>query len=238
MPQEPSHHAGVEAVHSPARPGRRSNPAPRPDAIDGRRARAQRTRDAVLDGLQDCFAAGIARPTAKQIASRAGVSLRGVFRHFETLDALLLALDKREHARLSAAIPDCPVEGSLDERIASFLRGCARIYEGTAPVRRALDTAPETSGRLARHRDRQRVLARQKISVVFARELGALPVDVRLERLHAITAFTSWRMWEELRNFEGLPVERTQRQIARRIENLLSPQEPEPSHPEPSVAVR
>ena len=202
-----------------AAPEKSRRPAAR--SSDGRHARAQRTHDAVLDGLQECLEAGIPQPTAKQIAAQAGVSLRGIFRHFENLDALLLELDKREHERIASSIRSCPLDAPLEQRITSFLRGCARVYEGTAAVRRALQASLCTSGRLARHRDRQRIIARQKVQTVFAEELRQLSPTALRERVHAISALTSWSQWEEMRSHEGLSLERTQRVLGNQLHRLL-----------------
>lgn len=188
---------------------------------DGRHARAQRTHDAVLDGLQECLEAGIPQPTAKQIAAQAGVSLRGIFRHFENLDALLLELDKREHERIASSIRPCPLDAPIEQRVTSYLRGCARIYEGTAAVRRALQASVCTSGRLARHRDRQRIIARRKVQTVFAEELSLLSPTALRERVHAISALTSWSQWEEMRSHEGLSLDRTQRLLGNQLHRLL-----------------
>jgi AcrR family transcriptional regulator len=56
--------------------------------VDGRIARGLRTRRRVAEALVALLEDGNADPTAKQIASRAGVSLRLVFHHFDDLDDL------------------------------------------------------------------------------------------------------------------------------------------------------
>jgi AcrR family transcriptional regulator len=45
---------------------------------DGRSARSRRTRTAVVDALLRLLRAGNLRPTAREIASEAGISLRSV----------------------------------------------------------------------------------------------------------------------------------------------------------------
>ncbi len=201
--------------------GWRSDTAP--DAtVDGRRARALRTHQAVLDGLKECLEIGISQPTAKQVAERAGVSLRGVFRHFDHLDTLLLELDKREHQRIAKSLRPCSLGAPVEKRIDSFLKGCSRINEGTAVVRRALQRYSATSDALDRYRDRQRLLRHEKIMKVFEGELASLSGPDRRERVQEISALTSWSQWEELRRYEHMPVLRTRKILARKMAAILA----------------
>ena len=64
--------------------------APRPD---GRRERAGRTRQAIIDAAGGMIVEGILAPTAQQIADRAGVGIRSFFRHFLDMESLFLAVD-------------------------------------------------------------------------------------------------------------------------------------------------
>ncbi len=191
-------------------------------AADGRHARAQRTHQAVLDGLKACLESGVSQPTAKLIAEHAKVSLRGVFRHFGHLDALLLELDAREHQQLIATIRPCPVDGPVEKRIDSFVQGCARLYEGTTIVRRALQRYAAISESLERYRDRQRRHGHEKILTVFAHELEMCPAADRRERIQEISALTSWSQWEELRHYEGLSAARARKILMREMGAILT----------------
>lgn len=166
---------------------------------------------------------GNLQPTAKDIAAQAGVSLRGVFRHFEHLESLLLELDKREHDRIVQVLRPCDPGAPLAKRIDTFLAGCAKIYEGTAPVRRALQRYAASSEPLARYRDRQRVVGHKKILAVFEQELSPLTGAERRELVQEISAMTSWTQWEELRRYEGLAPGRARKILAREIGSVLAP---------------
>ena len=56
---------------------------------DGRHARSDRTRATAAEAMLDCFEEGLLRPGAKDVAERAGVSTRAVFRHFDNMEALI-----------------------------------------------------------------------------------------------------------------------------------------------------
>ena len=64
-------------------------------ALDGRAARALRTRNRVVDALLDLVDEGDLRPSAADVARRAGVSLRSVFQHFDDLETLFRVAGER-----------------------------------------------------------------------------------------------------------------------------------------------
>lgn len=62
--------------------------------MDGRTARSERTKAAILLATRVAMRAGIFRPTVVDIAKAAGCSVRSVFQHFATAEALYaVALD-------------------------------------------------------------------------------------------------------------------------------------------------
>ena len=56
---------------------------------DGRALRSERSRRPIVEALFALVGEGVLQPTAQQVADRAGVGIRTVFRHFEDMDALL-----------------------------------------------------------------------------------------------------------------------------------------------------
>ena len=60
-------------------------------AVDGRTARRDRNRDAVLDAVIELFTEGHVGLVAADVAERSGVSLRSVYRYFDDLEALARA---------------------------------------------------------------------------------------------------------------------------------------------------
>ncbi|MEJ6739489.1 MAG: helix-turn-helix domain-containing protein [Actinomycetota bacterium] len=61
-------------------------------SIDGRTARRDRGRTAVLEAALELFEEENLEPTPEQIALRAGVSARSVYRYFEDRDQLVRAI--------------------------------------------------------------------------------------------------------------------------------------------------
>lgn len=92
------------------------------DSVDGRTMRRNRNRTAVITALLDMVREGDLHPGAAEIAERAGVSHRSIFRYFDDLDDLVrTTIDQafRDAAPISS-IPDLGV-GALEERIAAMV---------------------------------------------------------------------------------------------------------------------
>jgi AcrR family transcriptional regulator len=104
---------------------------------DGRTQRRVRNRERVVESLFGLVREGYCRPTADQVAERAGVGRRTVFRHFDDLESLFaeLATQVREEARkgrmpIRLGIP-------LKERVRELVARRSRSFEDLAPFRRA-----------------------------------------------------------------------------------------------------
>ena len=110
--------------------------APAP-ALDGRVARSQRTRLAVVDALLDLIEDGDLRPTGPRIAARAGVSLRSIFQHFPDLEALFAAAASHYYEQLVELVTPLNPDGLLTDRIDALVGQRARVLEAITPVSRA-----------------------------------------------------------------------------------------------------
>ena len=174
---------------------------------DGRAARSARTRTAVVEALLALLDESNLRPTAREIAARAGVSLRSVYVHFEDLEDLF-AEASAHHARTVLADRHA-VDTSLplDERIADAARETARILEATLSVRRAASLQEPFSPALATTLATTRAVTRKELAHVFAAELDGLEPEVARRRLHALCVAASSHSWETLRLHYELPID-------------------------------
>lgn len=167
--------------------------------IDGRSARARRTRTAVVDALLRLLRAGNLRPTARQIASEAGVSLRSVYVHFDDLDDLFVAAGERQYELVRHLAVPVPVTGPLRERARALMIVRGRLFETIGEVRRAAEIHAPFSPALAARLDRVRELAYTELRRVFARELEPLADDERARRLATLYVLTGAHAWTETR---------------------------------------
>jgi TetR/AcrR family transcriptional regulator, regulator of autoinduction and epiphytic fitness len=178
-----------------------TTPAP---VTDGRSARSQRTREAVVDALLALIRDGDPRPTARQIAERANISLRSVYVHFDDLEDLFLAAAERQMAAVATMIKPVPEDLPLTDRIAAMCTLRATIFEEVGPVRRAAELQAPFSPTLSGLLTRVRTASRDGISSLFAKELDRLPPEVRKLRLGALDAAVSAETWELLRGIHGM----------------------------------
>jgi AcrR family transcriptional regulator len=173
------------------------------NAIDGRTARALRTRDAIVDASIALVDEGDLRPTAPRIAERARVSVRSVFQHFDDLEGLYAAVGDRLVERLSHVVMTVDESLPLAARIEEVVRQRSILLEAITPVRRAATVhapfSPEVTARLQAGHD----FLRREIERVFAPELVALASARRTVVLDALDTALSWASWDNLRSLNG-----------------------------------
>jgi AcrR family transcriptional regulator len=202
-------------------PGRTKSPAP-DITVDGRAARAARTREAIADAVLSLLEEGNLQPTAHQVAERAQVSLRSVFQHFADMESLHASVAERQTAIVLSQARYVPDDGPLAERIELLVAERARLHELITPVRRAgllrEPFSPAIAERLGWIRDQ----ARSEVSKVFSQELDRVPPPDRRLLLEVLSVATSWTMWEALRRHQGLSRQQAERAMRIMVESLLS----------------
>ena len=158
--------------------------------VDGRRLRRAQNRDAVLDALVSVFEDGVHQPTSAEVAERAGISPRSLFRYFDDADDLTRAAIER-HLQRSGALFDLDVtsDASLHSKVAAIVEQRARLFDTIAPIAR---TARVTAHRNKIVAERLRQM-RAHLRAELARVLG--PVDA----LAAIDVLLSFESYELLR---------------------------------------
>ncbi|HWW52704.1 MAG TPA: TetR/AcrR family transcriptional regulator [Acidimicrobiales bacterium] len=193
-----------------------------PPLVDGRTARAERTRDAVVDALLALIAEGDLRPTGARIAERAGVSLRSVFQHFDDLEALLAAAVTRQTSRITELMEPLPREGPLSNRVRALVDQRAEVYEFITPTRRAAMLQEPFSPTLSSGRELLARSSAAQIADVFRNELARLDAGERREVAAALAAATAWELWEQLRSRQHLAIPTAKRVMGRTVTALLS----------------
>lgn len=144
------------------------------DHVDGRTLRRTRNRTAVIVSLLAIIREGNLHPGASEIADRAGVSHRSIFRYFDDLDDLVRTAIDHAFAEAGPLSDIAEIgEGSLDERIGRFVDSRLALFElvdGTMQLARMraprIPSIDEGIAEIAEH-------FRAQISTHFAAELGA-----------------------------------------------------------------
>lgn len=191
------------------------------EKIDGRTARARRTREAIVDAVLGLLDAGDLRPSVEDIAARAQVSPRSVFQHFGDRETLLRAVGVRQTERVSQIVEHLPDTGPFEVRLDAFVDQRARVLEFITPVRRsALLNEPFSAGSRA-GLQAFRGFKRAEAERVFGPELSARPEAERAEVARALWAATDWSTWEALRAHQGLSPDEAAAVMRRTIVALL-----------------
>jgi AcrR family transcriptional regulator len=188
--------------------------------VDGRTARAERTRAALADGLLTLLEEGDLRPTAASIAARAGVSERTLFQHFPEREALFQAAALAQAERIAPLVGTLPgPDAPPGERVEAFVAQRARVLERITPVRRAALQMEPSSSTVAGWLRAVRDGAAAEVARVFKPELAGRPD--RDELLAALVAAAAWPTWESLRAHQGLSVEVAEAAMRRTLGALL-----------------
>lgn len=188
--------------------------------VDGRRARSDRSRQAIIDAGLALIDEGILVPTAQQISERAGVGIRSFFRHFADMETLFAVADEQGREGYEALFVGGDREGTLQERLQHAIERHADGYEAQRNV--ILSAAAL--------RWRYKVLRKN-----YARYQRGLRKDldewlpelreVSVADREAIDAVASAEMWLRLRDHQGLSKKVAIDTVVRMITRLMGPVE-------------
>jgi TetR/AcrR family transcriptional regulator, regulator of autoinduction and epiphytic fitness len=191
-----------------------TTPTPR---VDGRTARSERTRNAIVDAHVSLITTDDLRPTADKIAKLAGVSLRALWSHFADMEALFAASGERILVQRDEAHRAVPVELPLAARIDAYCHQRARLLEHIAPAAKASALKEPFSPALQSYRRSHVDRVRTELKILFGREING---DDTL--LAALTATNMWPTWGTMRDAMDLDPEAARRALTRTITALLS----------------
>lgn len=191
------------------------------DRIDGRTARAQRTRAAIVDAHLALLANGDLKPTGERIADAAGVSLRTLWTSFKDMETLFAAAGERLIERELAVYH--PIDPALPTavRVSAFCAQRTTMLEILAPAARAAVIREPFSAALRHNRTVELGRVAAELSTLFATELAAVGAD-RDELLHALLAASTFAAWSVLRDQLNLSVETARAVMVRTVAALLA----------------
>lgn len=171
----------------------------KPEVVDGRRARSERSKQAIIDATLALMEEGNLIPTAQQISDKAGVGIRSFFRHFEDMETLFATIDEQTRESTEALFLGGDRDGTLEERI---LHAIQRYGDGYEKQRNMILS---TSAQLWRSETLRKNYARYQRGL--RKDLDDwLPELKQLSRSEreAVDAIASFEMWHRLRYHQGL----------------------------------
>lgn len=188
--------------------------------IDGRTARRNRNKDAVLDALIGLAREGdgMSEPSVEAIAERAAVSYRSVYRYFEDRTELMLSAIGRLMGD-DFAIFDVEGlgDGSLEDRIASLVEVRLSAYRRLAPLTRIAVRLRADEPAVAEAYENVRRQMRGQLEAQFASELAAIADQDRAGVLAAVDALFQAEGLDYLAHHEGFADDEIARILTRHI---------------------
>lgn len=190
-------------------------------AVDGRKLRGIRSRDAVVDALLSLYDEGHVRPGAALIAERAGVSQSSVFRHFIDLEGVVEAAIARQWLRIGDRFAAPSDEGDVDTRIDALVAHRLAFHEAAGPAIRAGRIIAPDSPSLHGAFMARRALFRQQIAEQFAAELAPRSVADRRLTIDALDAACSLEQIEYLVTEQGFDARRATSVVRHTLRSIL-----------------
>jgi len=159
----------------------------------------RQTRILILESLVDLVASqGVSDPSIRDLADRAGVSERTVYRHFPDRAALLDGLADHVADRLGLSLQDADIE-TLDDMVDAIPASFASFDEHETHTRALvlLNLDPARVASLTRRNQ-------QGLREAVAHELGHLDAGEQAEAVAVLHLLGSSRTWLRFRQQDGL----------------------------------
>ncbi len=186
-------------------------------AEDGRVLRGTRNRDRITDALFELIESGELIPTAEQVAQRAGVGERTVFRHFADMETLFAELSGRLDGEMRPLLEQPAAVGNREARVCALVDRRAELYERISPFKHSGALQRVHSQFLQRkHAAMNRTLREHLVNALGPELAGA--ADLTLEALDCLTSFEAW---DRLRNDQHLSRERASQVSVASVLRLL-----------------
>lgn len=190
------------------------------DEVDGRRLRRTQNRTAVVQALVELFEEGVYQPSTAEIAERAGISPRSLFRYFDDVDDLHRAAIDSQLERAQPLLQlDLPPDASTPTKIDRLVEARVRLFETIEPAARAGRVVAHRRPMVATTLDESRAYLRHQLRTLFAPELGG----ERAALLPAIDALCSFESYELLRVHQSLSRPKTVAALTAALTQLLDP---------------
>jgi AcrR family transcriptional regulator len=187
--------------------------------MDGRVARSERSRRAIVAAHLALIDEGDLRPTGERIAERAGVSLRSLWTNFKDMEALYAATGALVNRR-DAVHRSIPADIPLAERVDLFCAQRSEALEMLAPSARASALREPFSAALRENRAANIARVRAHLEEVFAAEL-TMADPGRDQLVTALTVACTWSAWSMLRDVLRLSVVDARGTMSRTVTALL-----------------
>ena len=175
------------------------------ESTDKRRVRRAANRQAVVEAMISLYADGQYTPTAVEIAERAGLSVRSLFRYFDDVDDLgAAAIAYQESQAFPLLALDARPEDPLADRIARLVESRVRQYELLAPAARAARAVAHRRPAVAAKLAEINGIRREQVRTLFAAELESMSPPAADRTLATVDVLCSFESHQFLRRDHAL----------------------------------
>ena len=196
--------------------------APEPATEDGRRARRDRNRDAVVDAMLELYREGNYVPSSDEIAIRAGLSPRSLFRYFDDLDDLVRAAISRQLTRIRPVLEiEVAADAPFADRVAGLIRQRLRVFDAISSVGVVSRLREPFQPLIAAELTQGRGFLRRQIERLFPAELAAAGSQRGALLLAAVDVLCSFESWQLLRDDQKLSREDAAAALTESVTALL-----------------
>ncbi|HJO10899.1 MAG TPA: hypothetical protein QGI39_02530 [Gammaproteobacteria bacterium] len=187
--------------------------------LDGRNLRAEKNRKLVAEAFLKLLVDGESHPTAQMISKRSGVSTSTLFRLYEDLEAIHIAVLNDRVEQLREYFVDVPIQLPLSERVRQLVRLRSSYYEKVSNVRRYAVARRRVSKLVDNLLSKNEKWFYSQVQRLFAAEMSEL--EQAADVLLGIDNITSWESWERLRTVQKLSVKRAKAVVEATLMRLL-----------------
>jgi AcrR family transcriptional regulator len=190
--------------------------APVTASSDGRRRRGQDNRAKIVAAMLDIIHAGDLAPSAEQVAQRADVGLRTVFRHFQDMDSLFREMSVVIMGELHAAAETPFRSEDWRERVVELVERRGWAFEKVGPFLRATSLLQRRS----KYMDIDHARLVKALREILEQQLPPAVAGDQL-KLEALDLLLSFEAWSRLRREQGLSAQRAQDTLAAAVRRLI-----------------
>jgi len=177
---------------------------------DGRRRRGQDNRARIVKAMLELVEAGDVSPVADEVAAKADVGLRTVFRHFKDMDSLYGEMSAVVTTEVRALVGRPFITTNWQGQLSELVDRRATLFERIAPFRRASE----------RLRYRSRFIAAEQVRLVSTlRDIlrQVIPAEMDAVDFEALDMLLSYETWSRLRRDQNLSIDDAKAVIRRGI---------------------
>lgn len=190
-------------------------------SVDGRHLRRDRNRDAVVDAMLELYGEGNLAPSSEEIAARAGLSPRSLFRYFDDIDDLCRTAIARQQERVLPLVEiDVSPSAALAARIDTVVAQRVRLFEAVGQVAQVSRLRAPFQKVIAAELRASRAFLRRQLHAVFPDELA----DPHL--LAAADVLCSFEAYRLLRDDQRLSAEQAAAVLTEALTRLLDRRTP------------